>query len=649
MSVIKKIEEIVGVKLEKEKYGDLYDPNQKNTYSMRKDHIDSLRLDDVTVNDFSDLLPYLEKVSHFNIHNSTIQNFSDLLKLNCYYLYIDNITFKNNICDTIGKLPGHLTIINTKFDATCLRYFKKTNFIGFHQVELKNCHIDNIQELNSLEPISLLILDKITFNYHSKKTIKKSTKRISLHNMIFEDLSFLPFKESLENIEFENCQIGSISQFNKFSNLKEVQIDSDTTIEDKFIHENTSNKKIDFILKQGKQPLNLREIISIKKYVHQLQLNDYKKNTLDYIEEFKQVKRLSFYKSTVYLNAFLPIANQIKSIYFEESKILNYSAFKYFKNLIKLQSKCYEEDNNGIRNFKKLLPLKNQLKVLDICEFQEIKEPHFIEELTTLQSFKIEYEVPVQTAKHILNLNNLTKLSLSVEDTEHALNLKQLNSIEFLMIKTKVNCIGFEYLKNLKSLKIGNQIESPAIDINTFPKMESLERLNIVSYNREVKGLEQFPNLEALKIKGSPKIRLTTLKKLKILDLENCSFEDFSKFEELPNLEKLDLSSLCSEINLKGFYKFKNLKYLTFLESKLNDITHLEPLKKLQYLDLFSTEISDIKVLNTLPNLKGVNISTWSHLKYFDLEEQLENKNIIIECALPFRYFNIWEEDEFGI
>ena len=646
MNAIQQIEEILDIKLEKKRYGKSYDPNQKNTYSARKEHIESLRLDNVMIDDFSKLLPHLEKLRHLEINHSTIPNFSALLERNYADLRLDNVVFKNNDCNTTDKLPRHLIFSNMTLDATCLSCIKKNNVIGFRQVEFKNCHIDNIQEIDNLEQISLLIFDKITYTHIPKKASKKATRRLMVHNTSFADVTFLPFSESLENIEFENCQIGSIAGLTQFPKLDEIRIDSNTTIEDKSTPETPFHNEIACIITQGKRPLDLRELISMKDSIYTLHLHNYEERSIDFIKEFKNIKHLSFYESKVYIDAFLPIAKQIETISFTQSIIKKYNYFGYFKNLISFESTNYDEDNRGLRTFKKILPLKRTLKVLEIYDHQKIHASHLIKEFTALESLKIAYEVPVQTAEYILTLQNLKKLSLSIEEKAYTLSLEKLKKLEFLILETEGNFVGFEHLKHLKSLKIGESVSEPTIDVNTLPRMESLKRLNLVSYDYEIKGLEQFPNLEALKLKGSPKVKLGKLEKLKVLSLENSSIEGFSTFEELPSLEKLDLSSIYSKLNLEGFHKFRSLKYLTFLESEVDDISHLEPLKKLEYLDLYCTKISDVRVLNTLPNLKEVNLAV---LGSNNLEEQLDKPEIAIYCGLPAINLWIWDEDEFGV
>ncbi len=78
MEVIQKLEKILGVKLEEKLFGDLYDPNQKNTYSGGKERITSLRLDDVLFsycyfNSFAHFIsncsPNLNKITNPSIFN----------------------------------------------------------------------------------------------------------------------------------------------------------------------------------------------------------------------------------------------------------------------------------------------------------------------------------------------------------------------------------------------------------------------------------------------------------------------------------------------------------------------------------------------------------------------------------------------------
>lgn len=663
MQAIQKIEEILGITLEEKRYGDDYDPNQQNTYSIRKEWIESLSLDNVVIEDFSKLLPYLKNLTHLKIKNSTIPNFSQLLHLRYSDLRLDNVVFRNHDCEVMGLIPRHLLFFNMNFDANALKCFQKTKIRSFiRQFEFTNCHIDNIQEFNDLEPISLLILDNITFTHSPRKTSPKKTRRLEIENSKFEDLSFLPFQDSLESINFVNCQIGSIAGITEFPKLEKLAFDSDTSIKDKSILENSADKVMLCTITQEKKPLDLSIIHSLKNYIHELHLDKYAEKRIDFIEEFTNIKHLAFQESKVYIDAFLPIAKQIESISFRISTIENAQAFSEFKNLMRLQTFNSKEDCEGLESLKNLFPLKNQVKELDIYETNRLKDTHLIQEFSALESLKIGYDISIQTAEYILTLQNLKKLSFRIETEEEedenkekqegkvqTLNLKNLKQLEYLSLDTGiVNVIGFEHLQKLKSFKIEEEISTETIDVNTLPKLESLQRLNIESYEYEIKGLAQFPNLEYLKIKGSPKITLSKLEHLKVLDLENSCIEGFATFEELPNLEELGLSSIQPAISLTDVCKFPNVKLLTLLESDIkdNDISYVASLKKLEYLDLYSTGVSDVGVLNMLPNLKEVNLATGTEE---NLEAQLEKPEIIIYCRLPSVCIWIWEEDEFGI
>ncbi len=646
MEALQKIEKILGIKLEKKLYGDSYDRNQKNTYSIRKDKIESLRLDDVVIDDFSQLLPYFSDLRSFELVNSTIPNFSVLLSLSCYNLDLDNVTFKNNNCDIIGKVPGHLQFFNMKFDAASLRCFKKTNILGFVQVEFKNCHIDNIQYLDDIEPLSLLILDWITYTYKPRKSKKKKTRRLSIYNSKLKDLTFLPFKKSLGNLEFENCKIGSLNGLSELPKLRSFSIDSDTRIKDKTVLKNKNNQKIYCEIEQGKRAVNLEMLVPLKNYINDLGFTKYKGKSIGFIGEFKKVKQLSFVDSDVYIDAFVPIAGQIKTISFRNANIKKYSAFKHFKKLKNIAINNHGDEGQNLRSYKKIYPLKKQLKVLDICDFEKIKDGHLLADFKSLESLKIGYSIPVKTAEYILTLKNLKRLSLSTNNKKGVLNLEKLKNIEYLILDTDMKFKGFEYLKKLKSLKIGDDMSSPNVDINTLPRMKHLKRLNVTNYECKLKGIRQFPNLEYLRIKGARKIKIETHKKLKVLDITNSKVSDLSKVEELPNLEKLDLSNMYCELSLEGMYKFPSLKELSLMETDISDISHLEPLKKLELLDLYYTNVKDARVLNTLPNLKEVNVASYNNVA---LEKQMDKPELAVYCGLPTIYLSIWWEDEFGI
>ncbi|WP_109832662.1 leucine-rich repeat domain-containing protein [Reichenbachiella versicolor] len=643
MKAIQEIEAILGVKLEEQSLDE--DQDQKSLYYIRKEELRSLDLYGVTIEDFTPLVPYLQKLESFKLTNSTIQNFSELLKFNCFNLQLDNVTFQNSNCDTIGRMPGHVICSNMSLDASCLACHQQLNYKRFRQVEFTNCHIDNIQEMDDLEDISLLILNNITFTHSPKRGSKGTTRRLTITDTSFDDISFLPFAHSLKSIEVTNCQIGSISGLTHFPSLGGFAIDSDTIIEDQSILENKSGKKIGLALEQGEKPLDLIKLSPFKNHIDRLEIHKFTEQKLEGIDTFQQVKKLYFQDSNVHLEAFLPIAQQIESISLSSSTVQDYSYIQDFASLIDFSVSQYGDEDEALEIFPQILPLKNQLKSLDIYESEGVKSPHLIREFTALESLVIAF-IDGELVSHILTLQNLKRLSLMMFYEEGTFSLENLKNLEYLKLETDVTFTGFEHLKKLKSLKIGDSTDSPTIDFNMLPEMKNLKRLNLVSYDYEINGFDQFPNLEYLQLKGSAKVTLGKLEHLKVLSLENANIENFSTFEEQPNLESLDLSNIVCKLDLKEIDKFPNLKKLTFMESEVTDISALEPLKKLEYLDLLGTEVKDVRVLNTLPNFKGANLAVWGQN---DLASQLDNPNVAAYAGFHPVYLWIWEEDEFGI
>lgn len=632
---IQKIEEILGIK-----------PEDYLKYNL----LQYLHLNDVDIEDFSKFLPYLVKVTKVKLTNCTIANFSELLKIDsCSSFTLDNVTFRNNECNVNRGFPYEIRFSNMTFDAGCFNSFHiSSSGKGYKHLFINNCHIDNIQEINNIKGLYSLHLDSITFTCNPTKVKEKSIYMIHIFNSKFEDISFIPFKKSVTDIEFKNCRIGSFKGISEFEKLEEIKMTTDTVVENRDELENPFNKEITCHFIKAEKPFRLKNAVSLRNYINELSLTNFKVKKIKDLENFEMVKTLSFDKSEFYVDAFLPISNQIQKVKMRDSEIKKHNYFRSFVNLKSFESSCFSRESKEIKNFSKLLPLKDQLTSLDFYEDDEIdkKAPDYpISQFTSLETLQLGYEISAKTGRSIMKLKKLRKLKISTVKTKQIFDLGHLKKLEFLIFNSRAKFIGFENLKHLKSLQI---INDKKFDLRTLPKIESLKRLNLYGNDSKMKGFSRFPNLEFLSLQAAGKVNLKPLKKLKVLDLYNSKITDFSSFGNMPFLEKLDLSCIQNNIDLKEMYKFPNLKWLGFLESeKLDDISGLEPLKKLERLDLFQTNVTDVKVLNTLPNLKEVNLAVKNYK--LDLKAQLDRPEIAAYYALPSVMFFIWKEDEFGI
>ena len=559
------------------------------------------------------------------------------------------MTFRNNECNVNRGFPYEIRFSNMTFDAGCFNSFHiSSSGKGYKHLFINNCHIDNIQEINNIKGLYSLHLDSITFTCNPTKVKEKSIYMIHIFNSKFEDISFIPFKKSVTDIEFKNCRIGSFNGISEFEKLEEIEMTTDTVVENKEELENPFNKEITCQFIKAEKPFRLKNAVSLRNYINELSFTDFKAKKIKNLENFEMVKTLSFDKSEFYVDAFLPIANQIQKVKMRDSEIKKHNYFRSFVNLKSFESLCFSRESKEIKNFSKLLPLKDQLTSLDFYEHDEIdkKAPDYpIGQFTSLETLELGYDISAKTGKSIMQLKKLKKLKISTVKTKQIFDLGHLKKLEFLIFNSRTKFIGFENLKRLKSLKI---INDKKFDLRTLPKIESLKRLNLYGNDSKMKGFSRFPNLEFLSLQGVGKVNLKPLKKLKVLDLYNSNITDFSSFGNMPFLEKLDLSCIQNNIDLKEMYKFPNLKWLGFLESEeLDDISGLEPLKKLERLDLFQTNVTDVKVLNTLPNLKEVNLAVKNYK--LNLKAQLDRPEIAAYYALPSVMFFIWKEDEFGI
>ncbi|WBX97041.1 leucine-rich repeat domain-containing protein [Chryseobacterium gambrini] len=630
-----KIEEILGIK-----------PEDYLKYNLLK----YLHLKDVDIEDFSKFLPYLVKVTKVKLTNCTIANFSELLKIErCSSFTLDNVTFRNNECNVTRGFPYEIRFSNMTFDAGCFNSFHiSSSGKGHKHLFINNCHIDNIQEINNIKGLYSLHLDSITFTCNPTKVKEKSIYMIHIFNSKFEDISFIPFKKSVTDIEFRNCKIGSFKGISEFEKLEEIKMNTDTVVENREALENPFNKEITCHFIKAEKPFRLKNAVSLRNYINELSFTDFKAKKIKDIEKFEVVKTLSFDKSEFYVDAFLPISNQIQKVKMRDSEIKKHKYFRSFVNLKSFESLCFSRESKEIKNFSKLLPLKDQLTSLDFYEDDEIdkKAPNYpIGQFTSLETLELGYDISAKTGRSIMQLKKLKKLKISTVKTKQIFDLRHLKKLEFLIFNSRAKFIGFENLRRLKSLKI---INDKKFDLKTLPKMESLKRLKLSGNKQDMKGFSRFPNLEFLSLQRSGKVHLKPLKKLKVLDLHNSDITNFSSFATMPLLEKLNLSCIQNNIDLKEMYKFPNLKWLGFLESEeLDDISGLEPLKKLERLDLFQTNVTDVKVLNTLPNLKEVNLAVKNYK--LNLKAQLDRPEIAAYYGLPSVMFLIWKRDEFGI
>ncbi|WP_299435624.1 leucine-rich repeat domain-containing protein [uncultured Aquimarina sp.] len=676
---ILQIEKLLNIKLQKHDYKK---EHQVNTYSTwtQLEGIRELKLENCSIDDIKLLLPFSKNLHTLKLINCTIGSICDLFYFeNLCNLTLDNIdiqdlekSYTNKDCSI--NYQGCLMEINLENMSIKHLGVLEPMAANLVHVFVTNCTIHNFYEVNLFPKLYDLRLDGVIIKQSAEDVIYESDSErnftwLSLFNMEFEDINyFIPISKGLHGITINNCTIGSIRKLIEFTSLQEFEIDASTIIKDiasfrlkeciiSANEDDDDSKALDF---------NLEKLGAIANSIKTITFKNDTISNLSYLTNFGALTALKFDRVTARLGDFLPIAAQISSLDFSETTIKNRSQIQQFKNLEVLKINADTAEQSFV-DFKTLLPLKHQLKKLELWEFLDggIKNLELIEEFTALESVFMLY-ASKKVAKSVFTLPSLKKLSINIRAKKtQTFNLKTLKNIEELYIENK-NPIALKSLATLQHLKVLSLKDfcsakgihkikklqylkiNEAIDISELPAIETLTKLEIdVDETYQISDLEQFPNVTDLSIKGTNKIKLGYLPNLKVLDISSTFPKEIDFLESLPNLEKLSLENNCLT-EVKGLDKLTSLKMLNLSENTIQNINGLANLKSLEYLNLYENKISDIRILNNLPSLKQVNIAG-NLIEKPEVYKQLNKPEVAIFYGLPKVPFWIWEDQDFEL
>lgn len=692
---VRKIEKALQINLEEES-DDKSQDNSYKSYGGSRRKIDNLTLSNIHFENFEPLRPVYKMVNRLTLINCTIADVAALANLKYInHLTLDNVKIKDVYkphMQPLDTIKCHFQTVEFKnmaiaHTSVLLPLSKNLQYLHFIK-----CKVSNFYEVNLLPDLYSLTLEETTIHQTTSDIVHTAD---SDRRFIFLDFkhmqldnfdAFLPISKNITSLELNNCQVGSFQGMHQFAQLKRLEIDAATTIgmikfpktpvkaafrsiaceitRPELYDGYTEEERIKY-----EMAFDLKKLASIAPYIKSLILKDYKLSNTRLLKHFTRLKILDFEKSKVNLHDFLSAAPQIKMMSFDTCTLRKTNSLALFT---RLESLHIEEgyDNNGkevkaLKDFKKLLPLKNQLKRLRLWE-SDVKALKHIKAFTTLESLCF-FEVSKKTAEHIFTLPNLKKLSLNIGNKRaDAFDLKRLTKIEWLVIDAdhKATLKGFKHMKHLKRLELegfataGNIHHlknlkhlncNNATNINKVATIKTLQTLELnIDEHYKINGLQQFPNLKNLSIKGGHKnIVLGKLEKLKKLDMEGGGSDDKIDFlTQLPNLEKLDLGSKGLK-EIPDLSKLTSLKMLNLSENYyIKNIEGLKSLKKLERLNLFCNKVSDIHVLNALPRLKEVNMAA-NAIDVEEVKKQLKSPAIATFLSLPYVPFFIWRNDFF--
>ena len=286
--------------------------------------------------------------------------------------------------------------------------------------------------------------------------------------------------------------------------------------------------------------------------------------------------------------------NSIKTLELNNNEIVDIGGLNKFTELEELNL-----SNNNIENVAVLTNL-SKLKRLTIYG-NKIKSIEPINELT-----KLEY---LSISKNYLDDRNYSKEKSITSMISNLTNLKELDlSHNFLLYTTS--------LGNLKNLRTLNLYDNAINDLNGLVGLNKIESLNLGANND--RATQSIANLSVLN-------SLTTLKELNFS--ENYTSEIVNNIYNLNKLEKLYLQkNKLSDPNISKISSLTKLKVLDLYGNYLCTITPFTQLTKLEEFDIQR---------NLIESLNGIlknNSMVWPNIKKLNIaNNQIKNSNNEIE------------------
>ena len=208
------------------------------------------------------------------------------------------------------------------------------------------------------------------------------------------------------------------------------------------------------------------------------------------------------------------------------------------------------------------------------------------------------------------NSEQLTNyIGFKLDVLENEFTIEQLNSLKELVIDYEYN-LELDVLKYFSGLET-LEIRNFNIDENTINSILSMKNLSNLSF--QLCTFETTNNLDKLNLKE--------------LHLDCCKMNDYSFVFSMQNLERLTLSGQ-ENLDILKVNTLVNLKYLNISHTKCsNDVLNLKSLEEL-FID--GSNIINLNFVFELPNLKVLSLSQEQYDGKEDIIEKIKNRNIEI-------------------
>lgn len=320
---------------------------------------------------------------------------------------------------------------------------------------------------------------------------------------------------------------------------------------------------------------------------------------------FPKLTSLTFYNTNFSEDNLIEISTitTLKTLDLGTAEIADFSHIAKLPNLKSLE--CRFDANANVH----VLAVLTSLKHLTI---NQVIDAPTLESMTSLKSLKIKDGEVLYNILRNVPPERLEILKIfyptpeAIELISSFTNLKELSIIANSYNDT-IDLVFLRYLVGLEKLVIGGTTVKNEWNLARLINLQSLE---ISDVNSAISSGILCPliNLEHLKLNNVmyfTSIDLSTLRKLKSLDLINLKITDISSISELTSLETLSLVQTNVK-DISCISKLVNLQDVRLDHSPISNITPLYSLTKLVSLNLTRTHVKDVSVLTYLPLIEEV-------------------------------------------
>ncbi|MEG1256570.1 hypothetical protein [Clostridium sp.] len=216
---------------------------------------------------------------------------------------------------------------------------------------------------------------------------------------------------------------------------------------------------------------------------------------------------------------------------------LSWNYYIHVDNLIKDEGLCI--------HIKKENSIKGKIMESDLDNIKELSTPYErdvntlqgIEQMKNLESICIWDARRIKDYSYISKLNNLNTITIWYGDLDKLSNLDTMNSVKNLGIiyPNKGKLQGLQAFPNLKVL----EIKGGDIELSNLQGSKNIEKIGISSTkNMSFKGLDEFPKLTTLNLKEiyiEDIDEILKCESLSIIELNNCTLKDKEEFIQKAN------------------------------------------------------------------------------------------------------------------